>query len=96
MKKPKLYLYLSVAVLAFSFLTWFVGIIGLAVAITMLILVRNEIKNATLELTNYSFEEIKYLKTAKVLAILSLIISAVIVCYQLFVLVIVSLGFLGY
>jgi|GEM_PF-1390877 len=96
MKKPKLYLYLSVAVLVFSFLTWFVGIIGLGVAITMLILVRNEIKNATLELTNYSFEEIKYLKTAKVLAILSLIISAVIVCYQLFVLVIVSLGFFGY
>jgi len=96
MKKPKLYLYLSVAALVFSFLTWFVGIIGLAVAITMLILVRNEIKNATLELTDYSFEEIKYLKTAKVLAILSLIISAVIVCYQLFVLVIVSLGFFGY
>ena len=62
LKKPKLYLYLAIAALAFSFLTWFHEIIGLAVAIPILILIHKELKNSPPEGANYSPEEIKYLK----------------------------------
>ncbi|RZL32183.1 MAG: hypothetical protein EOP00_34265 [Pedobacter sp.] len=96
MKKSKFYLYLTIAAFVFSFFTWFLEIIGLSVIILMVILCRNELNNKAIAAGNHNIEEIKYLKTAKLLAILSIIISSLILLYGLCILVIVTMGFFGF
>ncbi|TCD02326.1 hypothetical protein EZ449_18380 [Pedobacter frigidisoli] len=62
----------------------------------MLILCRNQLKNSVIAAGDYNIEEIKYLKIAKLLAIISIIISAIILLYGIFILVVVTMGFFGY
>ncbi len=96
MKKPKLYLYLAIASLIFACLTWFIQFIGLAFAIPILILSNNELKNNKLTPHFYTPEEIKYLKIAKRLAIVSIVISLLIILFEIFVLVISVIGVFSY
>ncbi|KQS41030.1 hypothetical protein [Pedobacter sp. Leaf194] len=76
MKKPELFLYLSMAALASSLLSWFVDIAGLVLAVPVAMLTRNELKKLALKVSDYSSKEIKHLKIARILSIVSIIISA--------------------
>ena len=96
MKKPEPFLYLSMAALASSLLSWFVDIAGLVLAVPVLMLTRNELKKSALKVSDYSLKEIKHLKVAKILSIVSIIISALIIAYGICILVLVTMGFLGY
>jgi len=96
MKKPELFLYLSMAALASSLLSWFVDIAGLVLAVPVLMLTRNELKKSALKVSDYSLQEIKHLKIARTLSIVSIIVSALIIAYGICILVLVTMGFLGY
>ena len=90
MKKPKLYLYLAVASVALAVLSWYMDTIGLLVAIPILVLSHIELRNS---IVNYSFKEIKYLKAAKILSLISLFITVLI---YLFTVIVGSLSIISY
>jgi len=90
MKKPKLYLYLAVASVALAFLSWYMDTIGLLVAIPILVLSHIELRNS---IVNYSFNEIKYLKAAKILSLISVFITVLI---YLFTVIVGSLSIISY
>jgi len=65
-------------------------------AVPVLIRTRNELKKSALKVLDYSLQEIKHLKIARILSVVSIIISALIIAYGICILVLVTMGFLGY
>ncbi|RZL32186.1 MULTISPECIES: hypothetical protein [Pedobacter] len=94
MQNPKLYLLLSIAALILSVLSYFIGVLGIGLALSVIVLV---LSNKELKKTegNYTLQEHKNLKIAKRLCIIGIIISSLNIIYLLIILIVVTMGFFG-
>ena len=88
MNKPKLFLYLAILAL----LTWFVDILGIGLAI--LILSHNELKYRLVDF--YTQDEIKYLKIAKRLSIVSIIIFLLFKLVTIYIVIFILIAYFSH
>jgi len=93
-RKPKLLFYFSILALILSLLTFYVSVLGLALAILALILSHNELKQNLVN--TYDLREIKSLKIAKRLSIVSVIVAAFIFLFDISIIVFTIIAYFSH